>query len=149
MQRQIRLRTALVAALMATVIGWTAGSSIVRADSPFRLTRWLGIRTTQNSGTSFTVNLANGILHNVTLTGNVTAITFSNLPTTGYMSTWTIALTQDGTGSRTVTGWPAAVKWPGGTVPTVSATAGRTDIVQCTTWDGGTTDYCVFNQNFQ
>jgi hypothetical protein len=102
------------------------------------------------SANAFTVDLSTGTQFQVTLNANVTGITFSNVPwPTGYAGSWTIALTQDGTGGRTVTGWPAAVKWVGGGVaPTITATASRTDLVSCITYDAGTTDWCVFNQNF-
>lgn len=56
-----------------------------------------------------------------TLTGNVTL----TLPTPGATRSGTITLvmTQDGTGSRTIT-WPAAVKWPEGISQQPSTTAG-------------------------
>jgi hypothetical protein len=38
-----------------------------------------------------------------------------------------VYLTQDGTGSRTVT-WPGTVKWPAATAPTLTTTAGKTDV---------------------
>lgn len=38
----------------------------------------------------------------------------------------TFGISQDGTGTRTVT-WPATVKWPGGVTPTLTTTANRTD----------------------
>ena len=40
----------------------------------------------------------------------------------------TLILVQDATGSRTIT-WPASVKWPGGTAPTLTTTANAIDIV--------------------
>jgi len=45
-----------------------------------------------------------------------------------------LTLIQDGTGSRTVT-WPATVKWPGGTAPTLTTTANARDKVALD-WDG-------------
>ncbi len=45
-----------------------------------------------------------------------------------------LILVQDGVGSRTVT-WPATVKWPSGTAPTLSTTAGAIDIISLV-WDG-------------
>jgi hypothetical protein len=58
----------------------------------------------------------------VTLGGNRT-LTFAN----GVAgSTYSLSLTQDGTGSRTVT-WPSTVKWAGGSAPTLTTTAARTD----------------------
>lgn len=122
----------------------------VRADAPQRLVRYLETKTAPSvSANAFTINLANGTHFQVSLTANVTSITFSNLPTAGYAANWTMALTQDGTGGRTVTGWPAAVKWAFGTAPTITATASKTDLISCLTYDGGTTDWCVVaGQNF-
>ena len=45
-----------------------------------------------------------------------------------------LVLIQDGTGSRTVT-WPATVKWPGGSAPTLTTTGSGIDIVSFY-WDG-------------
>lgn len=80
-----------------------------------------------NSGTALTLDLATAAVFPVTMTGNCT-FTLSN-PVAGR--TYEIILTQDGTGSRTIT-FPATVKWPGGTVPTWSTAAGRRDRVQLT-----------------
>ena len=38
-----------------------------------------------------------------------------------------IRIIQDGTGSRMVSTWPSSVKWPGGTAPTLTTTAGASD----------------------
>ena len=40
---------------------------------------------------------------------------------------FTVALTQDGTGSRTVT-WFAGILWTGGSAPTLTTTASKTDV---------------------
>jgi hypothetical protein len=77
---------------------------------------------TANTGTAYTINTATGTVQILTLTGNCT-FTF---PTAVAGESFTLLLRQDGTGSRTVT-WPAAVRWPGGTAPTITATANQTD----------------------
>jgi hypothetical protein len=77
---------------------------------------------TANTSTAYTVDLANGSVQILTLTGNCT-FTF---PTAVAGKSFIMILKQDGTGSRTVT-WPASVKWPGGTAPTITATASKTD----------------------
>lgn len=77
---------------------------------------------TANTSTAYTIDLANGSLHLLTLTGNCT-YTF---PTVASGKSFTLLQFQDGTGSRTVT-WPASVKWPGGTAPTITATASKMD----------------------
>lgn len=51
------------------------------------------------------------------LTGNVTAITISN---PGKGQKWTIVFTQDGTGGRTVAGWPSNVKLTGAALTVTS-----------------------------
>ncbi|HET8708976.1 MAG TPA: hypothetical protein VFL85_01710 [Candidatus Saccharimonadales bacterium] len=85
-----------------------------------------------------TLNLANGNVFSVTLTGNVT-FTFSGAVASTACS-FGLYAKQDATGSRTVT-WPASVKWAGGTAPTLSTAANALDILVFETIDGGTTWY--------
>lgn len=77
---------------------------------------------TANTSTAYTVTITAGTLQILTLTGNAT-FTFPT-PTAGL--SFTLLLKQDATGSRTAT-WPAAVKWPGGTTPTITSTASKMD----------------------
>jgi hypothetical protein len=77
---------------------------------------------TANTGTTYTIDLANGTVQILTLTGNCT-FTF---PTATAGRSFIMLLKQDGTGSRTVT-WPSAVKWPSATAPTITATASKLD----------------------
>lgn len=83
-------------------------------------------------GATIAVDWNNGNSQAVTLGGNRT-VTFSN-PKSGAV--YRLYLKQDGTGSRTVT-WPT-VKWQGGSAPTLTTTAGKTDIITIQ-YDG--TDY--------
>jgi hypothetical protein len=75
-----------------------------------------------NTSTAYTIDLANGSVQILTLTGNCT-FTF---PTATAGRSFILILKQDGTGSRTAT-WPAAVKWPAGTAPTITSTASKSD----------------------
>lgn len=59
--------------------------------------------------------------------------TFTNVPSSRAFSLL-LELTNGGTGTQT---WPAAVKWPGGTAPTL--TASGVDVLGFITDDGGTT----------
>ena len=77
---------------------------------------------TANTSTAYTIDLANGSVQILTLTGNCT-FTF---PTATAGRSFILILKQDGTGSRTAT-WPAAVKWPAGTAPTITSTASKAD----------------------
>ena len=70
------------------------------------------------TSTAYTIDLSLGTIHDLELTGNCT-FTF---PAAAAGKQFTLILTQDSTGSRTAT-WPAEVIWPGGTAPTITATA--------------------------
>ena len=99
------------------------------------------------SGSTDTISLTDGNVHNVTLTANCT-FTFSAPPADGTSGSFTLFLNQDGTGSRLAT-WPSEVKWAGGTAPTLTTTASRTDILVFTTIDAGTIWYgAVSGQDF-
>jgi len=95
-----------------------------------------------NSGSSKTINWNNGQKQKITLTDNCT-FTFT-APTSG-IGVFRLKLIQDGTGSRTVT-WPANVKWPNSTPPTLTTTANAYDIIAFdydgTNYNGG------FNLNY-
>ena len=89
-----------------------------------------------NTGTAITVDLANGTLQKLTLTGNATI----TMPTATAGKSFVIILAQDGTGSRTVT-WSTVV-WPSATAPTITSTASKRDILSFfsdgTSWFGTT-----------
>lgn len=76
-----------------------------------------------------------GTVFNFTLT-NECDFYFANPADSGTATSFTLVLTQDSAGSHTVT-WPAAVLWPGGTVPTLSTTPGASDVFTFTTLNGG------------
>ena len=94
---------------------------------------------TANSGTSYTIDLTEGNVFDITLTGDCT-FTFANPPASGTAGSFTLILTQDATGSRTVT-WPTAVEWLGDETPQLTATANFADIFTFLTLDAGTTWY--------
>jgi len=95
--------------------------------------------TTVNSGNltgaiAFDLDTANCFYG--TVTGAISGITFSNVPTSGKACFFSIEITNGG--SQTIA-WPSAVKWPGGTTPTL--TTSGVDILVFYTRDGGTTIY--------
>jgi hypothetical protein len=88
-----------------------------------------------NTGTSATLDLSAGNFITATLTGNCT-FSFSN-PTTNACA-FTLVLTNDGTGGRTIT-WPAAVIWPSGSIPSRTTSANKTDVYTFFTVNSGST----------
>jgi hypothetical protein len=91
-----------------------------------------------NSSTAITLNLANGNVQKLTLTGNCT-ITLTS-PASGAMRSLTLLVFQDATGSRTIT-WPGTVKWGNAGAPTLTTTAAKMDMISLFTVDGGTNWY--------
>jgi hypothetical protein len=89
------------------------------------------------SGATQTVpDPATATINEVVLTAACT-LTF---PAPAAGSSFTLLLTQDSTGGRTVT-WPSSVAWPSAATPTLTATANKTDVfsflaVNDTTWLG-------------
>jgi hypothetical protein len=81
---------------------------------------------------------AEGNVHTATLNANCT-FTFAGV-TSGKACSFSMLLTQDGTGSRLVT-WPGSVVWPGGSAPVLSTAAAAVDVLTFFTLDGGTIWY--------
>lgn len=99
-----------------------------------------------NSTASYAMNCSTANIFNLTLTANCT-LSFTNIPS-GVSFGVTLALKQDATGSRTVT-WPANTRWSGGTAPSLTTTAGKTDFVSMVTLDAGSNWYAfVGGKNF-
>jgi hypothetical protein len=86
------------------------------------------------------VDLTDGGVQSITLTENITSVSFSNAPPSGQLGTVTLFMKQDATGSRTVT-WPASILWAGGTDLVLSTAANAMDVVSFMTKDGGATWY--------
>ena len=96
------------------------------------------------SGTTITIDWNKGNKQTITLAHNVSTINFTAPAGPASLA---LVIKQDGTGSRTVTGWPAAVKWPSGTAPTFSTTASAIDAISCL-YDGSIY-LCQAGLNFQ
>ena len=94
-----------------------------------------------DSGTTDTIDWIEGNKQKSTLTGNVT-YTFTDPSNPCNLI---LKVVQDGTGSRTVT-WPASVKWPSGTAPTLTTSASATDIIAF--YFDGTNYFGVDSLNF-
>lgn len=89
-----------------------------------------------NASATTEFDCALGNMFNVTMAANITTLTFANVPPAGRVYSVTLFLTQDATGSRTVT-WPSAVKWSEATPPALTTTASKTDVITLVTFTGG------------
>jgi hypothetical protein len=86
------------------------------------------------------IDFAAASVHSLTLTGALT-LSFTNIPATGQAASVVMFFTQGGSGSYGIT-FPACARWAGGSAPTWSTTVGKTDVISCSTLDGGTSCYC-------
>jgi hypothetical protein len=124
---------------------FTGTGSVVLATSPTiatatltnpTITNYVETSYSANSSTAITLNLANGTVQIITLTGNATI----TMPAAVSGKSFLMMLRQDATGSRTAT-W-STVKWAGGTAPTITSTASRMDMFSFfsdgTNWYGAT-----------
>lgn len=101
---------------LSGVNAWSAGQS----SAPVALT----------FGSTITPNFSGGNIFTVTLTGNATLANPTNL-VAGQCGQ--IFITQDATGSRTLS-YGSDWKFPGGTAPTLTTTAGATDVLSFCSW---------------
>jgi hypothetical protein len=136
---------------VGTLTALTMGGTVSMADNVMgrpRFTDYAETYTTPaiSSGT-LTLNIENGNVFRASLNANITTLTISNPSGTGNACSFTLIFDADGT-ARTVT-WPAAVKWPGGTAPTLTSTASRSDMFVFYTNNAGTAYYAMTAaQNF-
>jgi hypothetical protein len=109
--------------------------SVVLSNSP----EIVSLREKKTNGTIaagvLTIDCALGNVLAVTLNANITTVTFTNAPTSGTSYSIILSFTADGT-PRTIT-WPASVRWPNGTAPTMTSTVSKVDTIVLYTYDGG------------
>jgi hypothetical protein len=136
---------------VGTLTALTMGGTVSMADNVIsrpRFTDYAETYTTPaiSSGT-LTLDLENGNVFRTTRNANITTLTISNPAGTGNACSFTLIFDANGT-SYTIT-WPAAVKWPGGTAPTITTTNSRSDMFVFYTNNAGTTWYAMTAaQNF-
>ena len=113
-----------------TLVSKDTNSSFVLSNSGIAVTGNMQVTGQYNSvryGLTDVATIAldwdDGNVQSVTLGGNRT-FTFANPKDGGR---YLIKLTQDGTGTRTIT-WPTII-WRGGTAPTLTTTGGKTDLI--------------------
>lgn len=115
----------------------TSGASILSWTTPISTstvtTFTAGVQTTPVapvfSATAMVVDCTKSNVFRTTFTANVTTAPTFNLPGDGQTINWRI--TQDGTGSRTMT-WPTSFKWPGGVKGVLSTAANAVDLLVAT-----------------
>ena len=98
------------------------------------------VKAVGNTGTSATLDLADGNVFTATLNGNCTFTFTTGTNSSPNAASFTLILTNDGSAGRTIA-WPASVKWPNASAPSRTTAASKTDIWSFMTPDNGTTWY--------
>ena len=110
----------VAAATLPTASLTNVGASLRIASSKLETG---GTLTTATDGATVTFDLSVSNRQTVTLGGNRILALSGDADGVSFV----IILKQDGGGSRTVTWW-SGIKWPGGTVPTLTTTGGKQDV---------------------
>ena len=92
------------------------------------------------SAGTLALDLATATIFNVAINANITSVTFSNANTiaAGTQASGFVMIA-NGTGTSYAIVWPASVRWPGNTAPTITSTAGKLDVLTFFTTDQGAT----------
>ena len=123
-----------IAAVAAGQLLVSAGTSTppAYASTGLIITQALIAIPTAAYASTINLDLSTGsIFAPAALTGNP-ALTLTNAPAaTPWVRPFTLILTQDGTGSRTITSWFTGftIRWAGGPAPTLTTTASKSDVV--------------------
>jgi hypothetical protein len=96
-------------------------------------------QTVSISSGVLTLNLDNATTFLVARNANITTLTISNPNSSGTAHSFSLIFTANGTAYSM--NWPTSVKWPSGSVPTLTSANGKKDILHFTTVDGGTNWY--------
>jgi hypothetical protein len=100
-----------------------------------------------STGNAITADCSTGNSFYHLLTENTT-FTLSNPSPTGKLCSIQIEIKQDGSSGAYTVAWPASVKWPGGTAPTISTSNDAIDLITLSTIDAGTTWLGNFSQAY-
>lgn len=124
-----------------------ADSNVVFTDKTQTITNKTFQKTIQTivtatDGPTVTFDLSQGNIQKVTLGGNRT-LAISNV---SVGQAFIIRLTQDSTGSRTVTWW-SGISWVDGSPPTLTTTPGKTDVFGFLCTGTNTYDGYIVGQN--
>jgi len=90
---------------------------------------------------STTIDLENGNAVDLTHGTNISTLTFSNSSATGRACSFKLIRKKDNSATPRTISWPASVKWPAATAPTLTQAANAVDILSFMTTDEGITWY--------
>lgn len=134
------LQPSKIAGTAATISGSETLSNKTLSKPTFNAS--VQLFTTDTDGSTVTFNLGTSNLHTVVLGGNrVLSVANASIG-----QAFVVRLTQDATGSRTVT-WFTTIKWAGGNTPVLTTAANKTDVFGFLCTASGAYDGFIIGQN--
>lgn len=122
--------------VLGTELTEAAIAGVASEKMEFRYLRGQKVTTLTSSAGVVNIDLSLGKYFVLALTENVTSITFSNAPGSGFGDSIMLRITQHASSAKTVA-WPASFRWEG-SAPAVSTTLSAVDLLALTTLDNGT-----------
>jgi hypothetical protein len=126
--------------LLNLAVGNTTQIAVDKSGEVYDATYYTGNAT---SG-AVTITPANGMYQSITLTGNVTSVTFTQ--PTSLITTIYLKVTQAASGGPYTISWSGSSLWPGGIAPVMTSAASGKDWYSCKL--DGTNTFCTAGQNF-
>jgi len=90
----------------------------------------------QTTGSSYTIDVRDGSMYDLTVDSDVT-FSFDGASETSGGNLVTVILRQDATGGRSIN-WPTDILWNAGSAPSLSTNAGDISLITFVTPNGGT-----------
>jgi hypothetical protein len=113
-------------------------SSYLRGDGSWVTIDSLPVEDHGNAGAALTVDLSSSAVHIITLTAATLALTLTDAVPDDTVKRSILFLVHDATTSSRAVTWPAAMRWPGGTAPTLNATtANAINVIEVLSRDDG------------
>lgn len=140
-----RTDTGQLSYLAATRIAASSsvGAQLGTANVFTKAQRVAPVALTISSG-SITIDTTLSNIFTLSLTANITSVNITGL---AAGTNFSIHVDQNGTGGRTISGWPTSVKWAGGVSPVLTSTALAADLLSFESHNG-TTLKGTYAQNF-
>jgi hypothetical protein len=102
---------------------------------------WCEVKQNVTATATTTIDLTLGNVIQLTQAVSITSLVLNNPSPTNNMMTITLVRVHDATASAYTIAWPASVRWPNNTAPTLTQTANAVDVFMLMTMDAGTKWY--------
>jgi hypothetical protein len=128
---------ALASVAWGSITGTLSAQTDLQAALDAKAAKARAVNALSISSGVVNIDCSLGDYFTLALSANVSSVTFSNLPASGFAQTIMVRITQDASSAKTLA-FPSSFKWAGGSLGVVSTTLGAIDVLAITTFDQGT-----------